>query len=182
MRASRRNFLRVGVASACVLITARVLDRDVFAEVSTPGSLDLRKIANKDAVCIAALTATVLKGALPDDASARAIAINEVVEAFDRTVAGLSPAVQKEVDELLSLLTFSLTRRFVAGVTKPWNEASEDDVAGFLNNWRHSRFALLQQGYQALARLIVACWYGNPLSWGAIEYGGPPYGKELGLL
>ena len=182
MRATRRTFLKVGVAGACVLIAARVLDREVFAEDIKPGSLDLKKIANKDAVCIAALAGAVLKGALPDDPAGRAIAINEVVEAFDRTVAGLSPAVQKEVEELLSLLTFSLTRRFVAGVSKPWNEATEADVSDFLHAWRHSRFALLQQGYQALARVIVACWYGNPLSWGTIGYGGPPFGRELGLL
>ena len=182
MRATRRKFLKVGVASACVLMTARVLDRNVFAEDNKRGSLDLKKIANKDAVCIAALAAAVLKGALPDEATARVIAINEVVEAFDRTVAGLSPAVQKEVEELLSLLTFSITRRLVAGVSKPWDEATEDDVSNFLNRWRQSRFSLLQQGYQALARVIVACWYGNPLSWGKIGYGGPPFGKELGLV
>ena len=182
MLTTRRTFLKVGIGSACVLMTARMLDREVFAQDDKPGSLDLKKIANRDAVCVAALAAAVLKGALPGDPGARAIAINEVVEAFDRTVAGLSPAVQKEVEELLSLLTFSLTRRFVAGVAKAWDEASEDDVTNFLNNWRQSRFALLQQGYQALARLIVACWYGNPLSWGKISYGGPPYGKELGLL
>ncbi len=181
MPATRRTFLKVGIASACVLVTARMLDRDVFAQDDKPGSLDLKKIANKDAVCIAALAAAVLKGALPDDPAAKLIAINEVVEAFDRTVAGLSPAVQKEVEELLSLLTFSPTRRFVAGVSKPWDEASEDDVGNFLAEWRNSRFTLLQQGYQALARVIIACWYGNPLSWGKISYGGPPFGKELGL-
>ena len=181
MLTTRRTFLKVGIAGACVLMAARTLDRDVFAQDDKPGSLDLKKIANKDAVCIAALAAAVLKGALPDDPAAKLIAINEVVEAFDRTVAGLSPAVQKEVEELLSLLTFGLTRRIVAGVSKPWGEASEEDVSNFLTGWRNSRFTLLQQGYQALARVIVACWYGNPLSWGKISYGGPPFGKELGL-
>lgn len=181
MLTTRRTFLKVGIAGACVLIAARTLDRDVFAQGDKPGSLDLKKIANKDAVCIAALAAAVLKGALPDDPAAKLVAINEVVEAFDRTVAGLSPAVQKEVEELLSLLTFNLTRRLVAGISKPWDEASEEDVSNFLARWRNSRFALLQQGYQALARVIVACWYGNPLSWGKISYGGPPFGKELGL-
>ena len=181
MSTTRRAFLKTGIAGACVLFTARMLDRDVFAQDAKRGSLDLKKLANKDAACIAALAAAVLKGALPDEATARLIAINEVVEAFDRTVAGLPPAVQKEIEALLSLLTFSLTRRFVAGVTKPWEEASEEDVTNFLAAWRQSRFALLQQGYQALARVIIACWYGNPLSWGKIGYGGPPFGKELGL-
>ncbi|MEO8101391.1 MAG: hypothetical protein ABI790_02625 [Betaproteobacteria bacterium] len=178
---NRRTFLKVGLAGACALALAHSLDRRVFAAVERPGSLDLKKLANKDAACIAALAPAVLKGALPDDLVARQIAINEVVEAFDRTVAGLSPAVQKEIEQLLSLLTFSPTRRLIAGVSMPWHEASEADVTGFLNTWRQSRFALLQQGYQALARVMIACWYGNPLSWGKILYGGPPYAKELGL-
>lgn len=182
---SRRTFLKVGVASACALVVAHHLDRRVFAQDANDdkaGSLDLKKLANKDAECIAALAPAVLKGALPDDPVARQVAINEVVEAFDRTVAGLSPAIQKEVEQLLSLLTFSLTRRFVAGVSKPWSEASEAEVDHFLTAWRQCRFPLLQQGYQALARLMIACWYGNPLSWEKISYGGPPHAKELGLL
>lgn len=181
MAISRRTFLKVGVAGACVLIAARALDRNVFAQDDKPGSLDLKKLANKDAELIAALAPAVLKGALPDEAVARQVAINEVVEAFDRTVAGLSPAVQGEVQQLLSLLTFAPTRRLVAGVSKPWPEASEDEVSAFLADWQQSRFALLQQGYQALARVMIACWYGNPLSWQKIGYGGPPYAKELGL-
>ena len=178
----RRTFLKVGMASVFVLALARSLDRQVFAQDEKPGSLDLKKLANKDAALISALAPAVLGGALPDNPVARQIAINEVVEAFDRTVAGLSPAIQKEMEQLLSLLTFSLTRRFIAGVPKPWNEASEADVSAFLGGWRQSRISILQQGYQALARVMIACWYGNPLSWGRIGYGGPPFGKELGLL
>ena len=183
MPVSRRSFLKIGVASACVLVAARVLDREVFVLGEARGSLDLKALSNKDAACIAAIAGGVLKGILPvDDAAARLVAINEVVEAFDRTVAGLSPAVQTEMEELLSLLTLTVTRRFVAGVAKPWDQASERDVSDFLDGWRQSRFALLQQGYQALVRVIMACWYGNPLSWGKIGYSGPPFGKELGLL
>ena len=178
---SRRTFLKAGVASVCVLILTRTLDRDVFAQDDKAGSLDLKKLANKDAECIAALVPVILKGALPDDPVARQVAINEVVEAFDRTVAGLSPAIQNEVEQLLSLLTFTVTRRLVAGVSKPWSEASEGDVANFIQGWRQSRFPVLQQGYQALARLMIACWYGNPLSWGRIGYSGPPHAQELGL-
>lgn len=181
MDVRRRVLLKVGVAGACLLALTRGLDREVFAQDEKPGSLDLKKLANKDAECIAALVPAVLMGALPDDPVARQVAINEVVEAFDRAVAGLSPAIQKELEELLSLLTFSPTRKFIAGVSKPWAEASEAEVSAFLGGWRHSRFALLQQGYQSLARLMIACWYGNPLSWGKIGYVGPPHAKELGL-
>lgn len=183
---SRREFLKTGVAGTALLVLVRGLDRDVFAQIAStaekPGSLDLKKLSNKDADCIAALAPAILKGALSDDPVSRQIAINEVVEAFDRTVAGLSPAIQREVDQLLSLLTFAPTRVLVAGVSAPWSEATESDVAEFLTGWRYSRAVLLQQGYQALSKLMIACWYGNPLSWEKIGYGGPPNAKELGLL
>jgi hypothetical protein len=178
--ASRRTFLKTTVAGAAALALVRTLDRDVFAQAPA-GSLDLRKIANKDAEVIAALAPVILAGSLPDDPVSRKIAINEVVEAFDRTVAGLSPSVQAEIEELLSLLTMNLTRRYVVGLSTPWKDATEAEISAFLTRWRHHRFALLQQGYQALARVMIACWYGNPLSWARIGYGGPPYAKELGL-
>lgn len=175
---SRRIFLKVGAASACVLVTAGALDRGVFAESASPHSW--RKLRAVDVALVSALAPAVLRGALPTDAS-RPAAIAEVVEAFDRTLSGLSPAVQKEVADLLSLLTFSPTRRFVAGLRHDWRESSEEDINAFLIRWQNHSVALLQQGYQALARVIVACWYGNPRAWGATGYPGVPYAKELGL-
>lgn len=183
-RTSRRQFLKVGIAGALALAVTRSLDRHAFAvavPVAARGSLDLKKLANKDAEVIAALAPVILAGSLPDDIVSRQIAINEVVEAFDRTVAGLSPAVQREVEELLSLLTMPITRRFVVGISATWPNASEAEIKAFLERWRNHRFALLQQGYQALVRVMIACWYGNPLSWGKISYSGPPFAKELGL-
>ena len=181
---SRRQFLKVGIAGALALAVTRSLDRNAFALVnpnSLRGSLDLKKLANKDAEVIAALAPVILAGSLPDDVVSRQIAINEVVEAFDRTVAGLSPAVQREVEELLSLLTMPITRRFVVGISATWPNATEEEIKQFLERWRNHRFALFQQGYQALVRVMIACWYGNPLSWGKISYSGPPFAKELGL-
>jgi hypothetical protein len=183
-RTNRRQFLKVGIAGALALAVTRSLDRNAFALVnpnSLRGSLDLKNLANKDAEVIAALAPVILAGSLPDDIVSRQIAINEVVEAFDRTVAGLSPAVQREVEELLSLLTMPITRRFVVGISATWPNATEEEIKQFLERWRNHRFALLQQGYQALVRVMIACWYGNPLSWGKISYSGPPFAKELGL-
>jgi len=180
----RRQFFKVGIAGALALAITRSVEHHAFAIASphaNQGSLDLKKLANKDADVIAALAPVILAGSLPDDVVSRQIAINEVVEAFDRTVAGLSPSVQREVEELLSLLTMPITRRFVVGISASWPNATEDEIKKFLERWRNHRFAPLQQGYQALVRLMIACWYGNPLSWGKISYGGPPFAKELGL-
>jgi len=120
----------------------------------------------------------VLANALPSDATERKLAIGEVVAAFDRAVAGLSPAVQSEIADLLGLLHFAPTRVALAGLTSPWEDASVEDVNTFLTRWRTSRFDLMRAGYQALTQLIQAAWYGNPRSWGAIGYPGPPFRVE----
>jgi hypothetical protein len=178
---SRRQFLKVGAAGAAVLVLAHTLDRKAMGQPASRGSLDLRVLNATTADLITALAPVLLAGALPDDSVARIVALNEVVEAMDRAVAGLSPAIQEEVQQLFSLLTFAPTRALLAGVWRPWPEASASEVTEFLEDWRNSRFALLQTGYLAIKQLMQACWYGNPLAWGKISYPGPPFTQELGI-
>ena len=115
----------------------------------------------------------MLEGALPAGEAAAA-ARERVVAAVDLAIAGLPPAVRGEIDELFSLLAFAPTRCLIVGVWSPWPEASRDAIAAFLDRWRDSRFALLRSAFDALHRLILAAWYGNPESWTEIGYLGPP--------
>jgi hypothetical protein len=91
----------------------------------------------------------------------------------DQAVSGLPPGVQEEVAQLFALLGFPLSRRLLAGVVSPWLEASPETIQAFLQRWRASRFALLRSAYAALHELMMAAWYGNPMSWPAIGYPGP---------
>ena len=180
---SRRKFLKISLAASCLLLSARVIDGRAVSNLRASDQQNdnpfavLRPI---DAVFIAALAPAVLKGALPSDPVARKFAIAIVIAAFDRTVAGLPAASQKEVGDLLSLLTLAPTRWLTTGVSSAWDRSSEAEVAAFMLRWRDSRFALFQQGYQALVRVIVACWYGNPLAWQQIGYPGAPLQEALG--
>jgi hypothetical protein len=177
---SRREFFKVSAAAAFALALTRLADQTAQGtELANPAG-DRRFISTRDVGVIAAIAAAVLAGSLPAEPGARQAAIDETVAAFDRTVAGLPPAIQAEVAQLLSLLGWGITRRLVAGLAKPWAEASEADVKAFLNNWRQSRFATLQQGYQALVRVLIACWYGNARAWPQIGYPGPPLAAQLG--
>ena len=166
---TRRQFLVVGLAGAGVLAAARLLDRGGGAVRSPLQVLDAR-----DARIVHALVPVVLAGALPPTLDARTDAVREVVAAFDRAVSGLAPAVQEEIADLFSLLGFAPTRLLFTGITSAWEEASEAEVRAFLERWRTSRFDLLRAGYQAIAQLLVASWYGNPASWSRIGYPGPP--------
>ena len=166
---TRRQFIKVGLAGAAVFATVRWLERPQAAPASNFRILDATSAA-----MVAAFVPVVLEGVLPADPQARARAIREVVEAFDRAVAGLSPAVQKEVDQLFSVLRFAPVRLAFTGLWYPVEESSPQDIAAFLTRWRHSRFEIQRAGYQALTQLVQASWYDNPDSWAGIGYPGPP--------
>jgi hypothetical protein len=156
--ASRRQFLQVGIAGAIVLATVPVMMRP---RAST-------------AALIGALAPVVLAGALPVEPGARAEALREVLGAFERAVAELSPATQEALGDLLGLLAFAPTRILFTGLPAPLERCTPDQIAAFLGRWRRSNFDLLRAGYQALTQLIQAAWYDNRASWAAIGYPGPP--------
>lgn len=157
MKLSRRRFLQVGLAGVAVLAVARLLEKP-----------------RPNASLVGALVPVVLAGSLPGTSPQREAATREVVEAFDRAVSGLAPAIQDEIDQLFGLLRFAPARFAFTGIRVPLEEAAPAQIAAFLERWRSSRFDLLRAGYQALTQLILAAWYGNAASWPAIGYPGPP--------
>ena len=101
--------------------------------------------------------------------------LQEVVAGVEQAIAGLPPAVRKEVDAALRAARRS--RRpaaLVAGVWSPWPQASPTSIRAFLDHWRDSRLALLRSAYGALHQLVFGAWYGNSHAWPAIGYAGPP--------
>jgi hypothetical protein len=169
---TRRQFIQVGVAGAAVLAAARWLDRP-RALAAGPA---YRFLDERSAAVVAGLVPVVLT-TLPTEPAARARAVEETVAGFDRAVAGLSAAVQKEVDELFSILRFAPARFMFTGLWASIEEAKPADIAAFLNRWRFSSFEIQRAGYQAMTQLIQAAWYGNPASWAAIGYPGAPQVK-----
>jgi hypothetical protein len=165
---TRRRFLVVGVAGVAILAATRWLERPA------PPALAYRFLDRDGAAVIGALVPVVLAGAIPAQGAGREAAVREVVEAFDRAISGLAPAVRAEIDELLGLLRFAPSRYLLTGIGAPLEDANEARIAQFLSRWRTSRFDLLRAGYQALTQLIQASWYGNAASWPAIGYPGPP--------
>ena len=170
-RITRRTLLKAGVAGVAALVAARWLYTTVSAPPQTatsdaPLGTDARAI-------LASIIPVILDGARPggpDAAGARANALSGAAQA----IAGLPPAVRREIDQLFALLAFAPTRCIVAGVWSPWPDASRESVAAFLGRWRDSRFALLRSAYDALHQIVLGAWYGNPRAWAAIGYPGPP--------
>lgn len=171
---NRRQFLQAGIGGGALLLAAR-LAYGPFAPdpgFSAGNAHAFTVLDDKAKAAIAAIANAMLGSMLPADN--REQALREAVIGVDIAIAGLPLAVQQEVADLLKLLTLPLTRRLLVGVAAPWQQASSEDIAHFLNRWRYSSFTLLRSGYQALHQIIYAAWYGNPHSWTAIGYSGPP--------
>jgi hypothetical protein len=167
---TRRQFVQVGIAGAAVLAAARWLDRPQALAAVPP---TFRFLDERTAVVVGALVPVVLT-TLPIEPAARARALEETVAGFDRAVAGLSQAVQKEVDELFSILRFAPARLMFTGLWTSLDECAPADIAAFLTRWRFSSFEIQRAAYQAITQLIQAAWYGNPASWADIGYPGAP--------
>lgn len=168
-RISRRTLLKAGIAGGAALLLARWLYRSTTTpqSTSTPyGALD----AGARAI-VAAIAPVMLADALPANDP---VFLQQTVAGVEQAIAGLPPAVRKEVDQLFALLSFAPTRALVAGVWTPWDAASPASIGAFLDRWRNSRLALLRSAYGALHQLVFAAWYGNSNAWPAIGYGGPP--------
>jgi hypothetical protein len=168
-RPSRRTFLKVGVAAAAALLVLRWLRAPAPLPASSPGFT----LPPATRAIFVAIIPVVLDGALPSGADT-AVARTQMLQAVEETIAGLPPAARDELAELFSLLDFAPTRCLVAGVWSPWSEASAQSIAGFLDRWRASRFALLRSGYGALHQIVLGAWYAQPRAWPAIGYAGPP--------
>jgi hypothetical protein len=173
---SRRQFIKTGVIGGVVLVAVRVAYGPFSADPSVAEDRDYSYaiLRAKERTVLAAIAPVMLDGALPEESAARQRAIIEVVRGVDTAIRGLPPAVQSEVRDLFALLVFPVTRRVLAGVMKPWLDATPVEIAGFLERWRTSSFALLRTAYRALQELIMAAWYGNPEAWPRISYPGPP--------
>jgi hypothetical protein len=167
---SRRTFIATGVVGALALAAAGWLRGPHAAASGVP-----RRALDADGEALfTAVAPVLLAGALPQAADARKAAIAQTLDGIDLGVAGLPPAARAELSQLVALLALPPVRFGFARVSNSWTEASGEEVRRFLDRCRASRTTLLRAAYDALHQLTFAAWYGNPQSWPAIGYPGPP--------
>ncbi|MCB1966983.1 hypothetical protein [Accumulibacter sp.] len=161
----RRQFIQSGLAGGLLLSLSGWLN-----------AAGPRPFSEGEREMLAALVAAMLAGVLPNEEPQRSRLVAETVDGVATAVSGLSLASQDEIGELFGLLVVAPGRVLLAGVGRPWREASVAEVGDFLQSWRSSRLNLFQSAYGALHDLIFGAWYGRPANWQAISYPGPPRG------
>ncbi len=170
---TRRRWLRVGLIGGAALGAAGLIGhwRSRWPDVAddrAPAPLSHGWSASAS-VIIAALAPVMLGPACagPTDCE-------RVVDGVRAAVQALSPAAQRDLAELFTLLDIGPARGLLTGIWSDWPDVTPAQIEAFLERWRHSRLALLQAGYHALHDLILAAWYAEPAAWADIGYPGPP--------
>jgi hypothetical protein len=169
----RRHFIKTGIIGGLLLAAAAMFQKPLDRAgkqalvASNPLDASLRSV-------VQAIAPVILQGAFPTEAADRTAALERITRGVALAVGALSAAAQKEVSELFALLALAPTRIAVAGVGANWDQASVEDIEGFLRRWQNSRVDLLKSGYQALHDLVLGAWYADPISWAALGYRGPP--------
>ncbi|HDZ55530.1 MAG TPA: twin-arginine translocation pathway signal protein [Pseudomonas xinjiangensis] len=170
-RLNRRELLKLTLGASLALSTVGVTASLTGCTSGQPAD-NLAVLRQSDLPVLAALFPAMV-GPHPAMAGDNA-AVSAAIEQLDRTLAHTSPAVQKDVLDLLGLLSFGLTRGPMTGIWTSWEKASPADLDAFLFRWRDSRLDMLRQGHKALSQLLLMSWYALPLSWKAAGYPGPP--------
>lgn len=170
----RRSFLKLGVVAAVALAAGGAIYRS-----RNPSSYARNELDQAAQEVLRALIPALLHGALPPvaETAARQAAIEAALKNTQIAISGLPYHSQKEVADLFGLLSMSLSRRLLTGLSSDWKEAKLEDISACLQEWRTHRTETLQTAYHAMHDLVLGPWYGNPANWQHIGYPGPL--KEL---
>lgn len=167
---TRRQLLKVGLLGTVVLASAGGIAS--LAGRTDSAAAGFRQLRASDLPMLRRVIPVVLDGALPD--GQQATAVENVLHALDSNLDRLSPSLNGQVMQLFDLLTLGITRGPATGIWGQWEDASDQAVRAFLRRWEGSSLALLQQGQNALANLILLACYSSPDAWPQCGYPGPP--------
>jgi hypothetical protein len=172
VKASRRDFFKVGLLGSAVLLIGSSLSAFslVKSRVSSLQNLDF--LTSADTEVLLALAPIMLKinypGLLGKEAAQRLSLI------IDQQITSLDEHSQKQLRQLFDLLTSSTLRYFAGAPISDWTTASSDQIESFLQDWKNSLFSMKRSGYAALSKLIIMSWYAQSENYSQASYPGPP--------
>jgi hypothetical protein len=165
----RRTLLGLGIAGSAALALA---GGGAWLLRASPAWRDGRLLPDGARV-MRAVARAVLDGSLPEGAAAQTGALDAHLARLQDSLAALSPASQREVNELLTLLATAPGRIALAGLSTAWDEAAVADIGRALQSMRLSSLSLRQQAYHALRDLTLAAYFADPATWAQLGYPGP---------
>lgn len=162
----RRSLLKVGLAGGVLLAVA-----GAGLALIQPARRD-GKFTATGRELFTALAPAVLAGLLPAEAGARQQAVADLLVRIEVAIVGMPPAMQTEVDELLTIAGNSAGRLALVGLRRSWGSAGSDEVQSALRGMRDSSLALRQQAYHALRDLTNGGYFAEEATWAVLGYPG----------
>ena len=163
----RRTLLKVGIATGALLAVVG-------------GSLALITPARRDGKLTAAardlfvaVAKAVLDASLPSEPAAQASALEAHLSRLQDTIAGMPPAMQAELDELVTIAASAPGRLALVGLSSAWSSAPVAEVVQALRGMRDASLAVRQQAFHALRDLTNGAFFADRSTWPAIGYPGP---------
>lgn len=162
---NRRQF----IFSSLALTLAASTGYAVYQYHSVQGS------DNAAVLVLDALLPAVLNGALPDDAAAQQLSLQQTRDAVLEFLNYLPQHQQQQLEQLFQLLQQDLTRLALTGQWLQLADLPLSQRLDLLFSWRDSYFSLLQQAFSGLRELMFGAFYGQPQHWLALHYMAPEF-------
>jgi hypothetical protein len=162
----RRTLIQVGLAGGVLLALA-----GTGLALVQPARREGR-FTETGRTLFAALAPAVLGGLLPVEAVARRQAVEAFIPRVEDAINGMPPAMQAEVDELLTIAGSSVGRMALVGLTTPWAKATAEQIQSALRGMRDSSLAPRQQAYHALRDLTSGGYFADESTWAVMDYAG----------
>ncbi|KQW51594.1 MULTISPECIES: hypothetical protein [unclassified Roseateles] len=162
----RRGLLKLGLGAAVLIGVAgagiALVKPGLVDGKLSPGSRELMRAAAQ----------AVLGDLLPAAGPAREAALDAQLTRLDTFIAGMPAHTRKELSDALGLLGTAAGRYALVGLSKPWGEASTQDVQQALDAMRLSSSNTRQQVYHALRDLNAIAFFTEPGNWQTAGYPG----------
>ncbi len=162
----RRTLLTVGIATGTLLALA-----GGTLALLQPGRRD-GLLTDSGRAMFTAVAQAVLASTLPAEPEARAKALEGHLARVQGTIAGMPPAMQAELDELVTIVGSAPGRLVLVGLRSDWSSASMADITAALQGMRESSLAVRQQAFHALRDITNASYFADASTWQAVGYPG----------
>ncbi|WP_411993621.1 twin-arginine translocation signal domain-containing protein [Agarivorans sp. DSG3-1] len=173
MKLTRRKLLQYGTVTAAAVGGGSWLFSHYPLQFTPQAGLRLS--AQHQQIFWALIPAFLEGGVAADDKPA----LQRVLANIDHAFAVLEPHTQAELRQLLDLLQSRGGWLLLSAGASQLSQLTLQQKLQILQQWQQHYLQLLRQAYQGLHELIMAAWYGDPVSWDQLNYQLPAQAKGL---
>ncbi len=171
---SRRDFLTHSMQTLCAM-PSFIAPAGLFAAdaPSFTHGVSFKHLSTNDQAILVVLLPIALGVKLNPSELEDQKLLTQTMKAFDHIIDHLSERNRQNLLLLLTLLAMPVTRAAL-GLWTSWEQATQEEVLGFLSRWERSILSLKRFGYQSLMQLMEYAYYGIPAHTRSLKFPGVP--------